>query len=580
MPLIPEFKVDELGDSMQVSVILKGVKRAAIDVVINESFLKVSAPPYLFQADLKHEITPSASHHRQEEKANGSVAVVVTLKKVDPTIIWETLFCPLSREERAARRAEASEKNAAAYNAALEQRKSQKEKEEKRYFHEKWDNEKQLRAEIETKAEAEKEQERAALYEWQQNVDTQPSTTAEPTSNIRTTSNNTNNNAIFTDVLPDVRGGDETKMVRIDLTPKIASLPARTRGDEDYYRKSKYKPQNIEDTPMFWKDKGDGYFRRREYKDAANAYSEAVKRDGCFVSCVANRAACWLMLHRYDKCVEDCDLAMTMVNNTPASDTSGERYRAALMKLHARRGAAYLWKGELLKALSDYQMAVAYRVDMLEHAELVQDLQMIQSKCKELGLVQQTDPRVERRNNADAMYLKGDYDGAITIYNDLLESNPHDYKARSNKCACLLHLGRNKEVIQETNQIVSFCQDIANAIHSGVTLDTVGKDSDDEDEVEGGGGEDKGDELLRQRRIAANMVKDKSGHVYLLLKAYVRQGAAFCGMKDYASGLECFERALRITPYDDDLRADTMAVMEKMKLHAVIDAAKSKPSSE
>jgi dyslexia susceptibility 1 candidate gene 1 protein len=554
MPLSPEFKVDESTETMVVTVILKAVKRAAIDVVITESFVKVSAQPYLFQSDLNYDVNPKQSHHRLEERANGVVAVIVTLVKQDPTIVWGQLHSDLTREERAARRQESMASAATEYNAKLEERKAQKESEGKRYFHEHWDAEKQQRTDIEKKVDEEKEEERSQLYEWQRGVEGEKAP-ANP------------KNVIF-DNAPGVRGGgEETKTVVVDLTPKTASLPARTRGDEDFYRRARYKPANIQDTPMFWKEKGDGYFKKRDFKEASNAYSEALKRDACFVSCVANRAACWLMLHRYDRCVEDCDLALTMVNNTPASDTSGERYRAALMKLYARRGAGHLWRGDYLKALSDYQMAVAYRVDMTEHAELVVDLQTIQRKCAELGLQQTVDPLAELRHEADGCYLKGGYERALEIYDQMLSTNPHDYRARSNKCACLLHMSRFQDVIQETNTLLEFCAEVANAINS-TDASAPDKDSDDEE------GEGNSDSLVLQRRGAAQMIKEKSGHVYLLLKAYVRQGAAHCGMKNYHLGYECLERALRISPYDDDLRNDVNAVMEKMKLHAVIDMSK------
>ena len=47
------------------------------------------------------------------------------------------------------------------------------------------------------------------------------------------------------------------------------------------------------------------------------------------------------------------------------------------------------------------------------------------------------------------------------------------------------------------------------------------EDSDDEEDCE--------DELVAKKIEAAKTIQEKSGHVYLLLKSYVRAGAAYCG---------------------------------------------------
>eukprot|EP00760_Papus_ankaliazontas_P012417 PhM_4_TR15282/c0_g1_i1/m.35768/K19758/DYX1C1, DNAAF4; dyslexia susceptibility 1 candidate gene 1 protein len=576
MPIAPLFTVDEREDAVVVTVTVKGVKKESVDVFITAVYLKVSAAPYLFQTDLKHRVDPSRCTHRLEASAtqHGQANIIVTLTKETPGLVWEDLHSDLPKSELAARRDEAEKEASEAYNAKLENRKAQKEAEGKRYFHEHWDEEKKLRAVIEEKVEEEKTEERTKLYEWENSVEVQEQA-ARPAA---PTVNSTNSKAIFDDI-PAIRGGEETTQVVVELTPKTAALPARTRGDEDYYRRSRYKPQSVEDTPMFWKEKGDGFFKRREYKQSADAYSEAIKRDACFVSAVANRGACWLMMHNYDRCIDDCDLALTMVNNTPASETSGDRYRAALMKLYARRGAAYLWKGDYLPAQHDYQMAVAYRMDNSEHKELIEDLQMIQDKVKAAGLQQVNDPAVERRNAADAHYLKMEHEDALVIYEELLEKNPHDYKTLSNKTACLLHVGRFDDVLAGTETLIEFCNEIANAINSDDGTSGAGADvdSDDEDVAEGSQAVD---DHVARRRAASQLVKERSGHVYLLLKAYVRRGAAFCGKQDYRSAYECFERALRITPYDDDLRQDTAIIAEKMRLGAVVDMTRASQSKK
>lgn len=320
----------------------------------------------------------------------------------------------MSKKDVLARRQKSLLRAEQKYNEMLEKRKQQREAEGRRLTAAQWDVEKEKRQTIERRMRTEKEAEEAELYAWEDRLAeekkekiTDPKTIRadvkspadllsaflhppeekevtkrvedETTAMLQTGGTTTSNEAP-----PGVRQHD-TVRVGITFTPKTLALPTRSRGDEEYYRQSRYKPVNIEDSPMFWKEKGDVFYKNHEYASAADAYGESIKRDGVFLTCVMNRAACYLQLMEYEKCIKDVSLALNMLANTPSSDLSQDRYRFLMCKLHARRGAAFVWSDDLRRGLQDYRMAAAYANSETD-TKTGKDLQMIEELMKKRNI--------------------------------------------------------------------------------------------------------------------------------------------------------------------------------------------------
>ena len=477
------------------------------------------------------------------------------------------------------RRQQATARAERLYNMKLTTREQQKEAEKKRFQHEQWEIEKRQREEIIAKVRREKEEEKQKLAEWQEKERLQAAANAAKkiaspadVAFIAAASSQADDGT-------GIRGGGETVSHSIDFTPKSMSAPTRSRGDAEFYRRSRYKPVSIEDSPMYWKEKADAFYKQNRFQDAADAYTESVKRDGCSLSCVSNRAACFIRLHDYKRAIEDCDLALTLLANTPASETTQERYKYLMMKLHARRGAARCWDGQFTTGVEDLRMAAAYRHGIDEEAtsdggstsgskctDLVADLSTVEDFMKRKGIVEERDPASLVAMEASRHYYSGQYGKSAEVYQQVLALNEFDVKARSNLCATFLQMGLFKEALVEAQRIMDFCAEVASALaEPGAQTSVVGADSDDEDECE--------DELIAKKQAAAKKIGERSGHVYLLLKAYVRAAAAHAGLKDLRKAYDYMEKALRITPFDDDLREDANRILEKLKMDTLIGAS-------
>ncbi|ESS65718.1 TPR Domain containing protein [Trypanosoma cruzi] len=579
MPVRPAYEWEQTEEEVLLRVSIKGFKKEAIDVFLSDVLVKVNAAPtYLLMLDLLHPIDAARSTYYMDPEDRTSLRL--RLRKQEHGI-WSDLCIHADKNDAAAireRRSAAVKRAEDDYNRRLQERVGKREEERRRMTEEQWEVEKAQRRLIEGRVREERETAEADLYVWEDEQKKQrqklqggqqfPAAAAIPQSPADIT-------------LPQAAEANETAapcvrhpstvVVPVEFTPKLATMPTRSRGEEDYYRRSRYKPTRIEDSPMFWKERADKHYRHQEWQAAADAYTESIKRDGAFLTCVSNRAACFIHLFEYKRAIEDCTLALTMLSNTPASELTQERYRYLMMKLHARRGAAYCWGHCCEKGVEDLRIASAY-CNPEEDGDVLADYQLVESYMKERGLLETKDPLEEKLREASTLYYNGRYAESAAVYRDVLEANPYDVKARNNLSAVLLQLGLFREALEETSRVLSFCQEVADALSCAGALSTNLLDSDDDDDVGSAGGEN-ADEMVRQRKAAARKVGERSGHVYALLKACVRGAAAHCGLKDYRNALQLLEQAVRITPYDDDLQDDYNRVAEKLRMETLIAAS-------
>eukprot|EP00754_Rhynchopus_humris_P018852 Rhum_TRINITY_DN14618_c11_g1::Rhum_TRINITY_DN14618_c11_g1_i1::g.105977::m.105977/K19758/DYX1C1, DNAAF4; dyslexia susceptibility 1 candidate gene 1 protein len=593
MPLSVDYQFEETDDRILIRVFLKRVKKAAIDVYIADAFVKVNCSPYLWSCDLRNFIDPLASRYGIEEDCTVRIALV----KATPGLVWHELRYKGPDAEQ--RRDEAAQRAVALYNEKLTARSDQRAKEEKRFFAEHWELEKQQRADIERRVAEEKREIDQNLQEWEESlVDKESVAAAVPSPPAPLVDGGAADSAEAARCRPDAgspaaaAAADEsdifpeattlaavrsleTTTVNIDFTPSSAIyMPQRSRSDEEHYRRSRYKPESMKDTPFHFKEKGDMQCRKKDWKGASDSYSEALKRDTCFLAALQNRAVCWLMLHDYRRAAEDGTLALNMLQSTPAANTTGDRFRHGMMKTYARRSAALCWAGEYEAGMKDMEMAVGYSQGepAESRAALMADLAAIKAKMQGLGMLTEFElsPLAVKKAEADRLVTAREYERAYALYTEVLQERPDYWDALANRSVVLLCLRRFKEVVADSDRIIQQCQAVAGALADGGVGEMSSALADSDDEDDDGEGEESG------KRKASNLIKSSTTHVYALLKAFLRKGSACAGLKDYRGAYEHYELALRIMPYDNDLRDDVEAFRQKLQLNNVIAAATDK----
>ncbi|KAH9190496.1 hypothetical protein AeNC1_007531 [Aphanomyces euteiches] len=180
--------------------------------------------------------------------------------------------------------------------------------------------------------------------------------------------------------IPD-RGDEPVSVQRLKLKVKVlvrrgtayCQLGLYSQAKADYGVALTLHPQNEDLQHDFarigllemcaeWKQKGDSAYSSQDYATAREMYSEALKLDGTFISCLSNRAACHLALFDAFACVQDCSQALTILQDSVPSSVpysaipvaGSEKRRLWVLKTLVRRGAAYMMAKDWAKAEKDY----------------------------------------------------------------------------------------------------------------------------------------------------------------------------------------------------------------------------------
>ncbi|XP_070828893.1 dynein axonemal assembly factor 4 [Chaetodon trifascialis] len=118
------------------------------------------------------------------------------------------------------------------------------------------------------------------------------------------------------------------------------------------------------------------------------------------------------------------------------------------------------------------------------------------------------------KDKGDKCFTAGDYLGAVNAYNLALRLNRTIPALYSNRAACHLKLRNLHKAIEDSSQALD----------------------------------------LLTPPVAANAAART--------RAHVRRGSAFCQLQLYAEGLQDYEAALKINPYNEELQADTQRIRD------------------
>lgn len=125
--------------------------------------------------------------------------------------------------------------------------------------------------------------------------------------------------------------------------------------------------------PMYLKDKGDEFFRQKNYLAAISAYTTGIQLACKCYELYLNRSAAHFVQENYQRCAEDCSKALELLN--PSVDSN---LKARIQAL-TRRGAALSKLGFIRQAYDEFVAAV--KLDPSD-AVLTQDAEMLRAKLE------------------------------------------------------------------------------------------------------------------------------------------------------------------------------------------------------
>jgi len=264
-------------------------------------------------------------------------------------------------------------------------------------------------------------------------------------------------------VLPPPR---EPLRLNINFTPRIFPTPmreSRKEEEEDWllrnkrHLKGKAKKRldgiDISERDPFWlKGKGDDFFRSGNIEAALNAYTCALEIDERMAASLSNRAACFLKLERFQRCIDDCTKALLILKEERESESEEakrqgleeapkELRRAKEMrkKLHVRRGTAFKELKQFNEALKDFQLA----------SELSPQNSAISKDCRKIHALVQS---MTQKDLGDFAMKEKTFEKAFEHYNKAISFNPANVGALSNKAIAFVNLGNNESALQFSQQ--------------------------------------------------------------------------------------------------------------------------------
>eukprot|EP00741_Cyanophora_paradoxa_P007200 tig00001085_g6966.t1 len=289
--------------------------------------------------------------------------------------------------------------------------------------------------------------------------------------------------------LPGVRRGGTvtTSFTSIGAAPNVPAREsvlereaAERRQREAQARKAADAKDLSEENPAWLKDRGDAFFKGKDFRSAESAYTAALELAPGLLGALANRAACRLLLEQWRPCADDCSAAIAALaaphapaGELPPPAALDEAARRALAKLLARRGAALWSLGLADEAAGDYEAALVYGPG---DAAVASDLAELRAAASGLpptrpqeaeggpgagpgaGLARRVrgGGALRLKERGDAMLAeRGDVEGAIEAYTAGLRLAPRLPALLANRAAAFLRAGRPNECVQDATLLLS-----------------------------------------------------------------------------------------------------------------------------
>ncbi|KAM4893506.1 dynein axonemal assembly factor 4 isoform 1-T1 [Sylvia borin] len=379
--------------AVYLSLPLRGARATPANIFCSEQYLKVSIPPFLFEAIL---YAPIDDTNSTAKIGNGNI--FFTLYKKEPAM-WDSLTLANAAKEKLQHLRE----NAVvkAHEKAKEETEAKKitKQEHKKYALEATMKlEEEERKRIENLKEKERQKVAKELELWKnqqkdgdkyksiqkkgklhQEIEPLKERKSEKMNKTRIPNEGTSKTrlkstkgscSIFSQNLKEEQlpAPRAAATIKVNFTPRVfptALRESRVAEEEEWLHKQAEARRIInsdlseledlkedEKNPDWLKDKGNKMFAMGDYLGAVNAYNLAVRLNNKLPLLYLNRAACHLKLRNLHKAIEDSSKALELLT-PPVPDNENARVKA-----HVRRGTAFCQLELYTEGLQDYEAAL------------------------------------------------------------------------------------------------------------------------------------------------------------------------------------------------------------------------------
>ena len=179
------------------------------------------------------------------------------------------------------------------------------------------------------------------------------------------------------------------------------------------------------------KAEGNEFYKKRQFAEALKKYDEALELDENEITYINNKATVYFEMKDYDKCLEQCDLAIK-------KSQEGHYDYQKLGKALARKAGAKL-------ALQEYDEAIElYKSSLLENNDpnVKDQLKKAEKVKREDEERKMIDPAKaeEHMKAGKELFTKGDFPGAVKEFTEGIRRNPTSTALYSNRSLAYIKL--------------------------------------------------------------------------------------------------------------------------------------------
>ncbi|KFP44452.1 Dyslexia susceptibility 1 candidate 1, partial [Chlamydotis macqueenii] len=361
------------------SLLLRGVRATPANIFCTDRYLKVSIPPFLFEAVLYAPIDDTNSTAKI-----GNGIIFFTLYKKEEAM-WESLTLPnvskeklqylrenaiLKAHEKAKEETEGKKVTKQEHKKyALEATMKLEEEERKRIEDLKEKERQKVTKELELWKKQQKDAEKRKRVQKEGELHQEAEQLKEKKEKVNKTSI-PNEGTPKTRLKPSKGDGSHSMFsanlkeeqlpaprppatIKINFTSRWLSKQAEARRTVRADLSELEDLKEEEKNPDWLKDKGNKMFATGNYLAALNAYNLSVRLNSKLPLLYLNRAACHLKLRNLHKAIEDSSKALELLT-PPVPDNENARVKA-----YVRRGTAFCQLELFTEGLQDYEAALA-----------------------------------------------------------------------------------------------------------------------------------------------------------------------------------------------------------------------------
>jgi stress-induced-phosphoprotein 1 len=198
--------------------------------------------------------------------------------------------------------------------------------------------------------------------------------------------------------------------------------------------------KQIRDNSNSLKEKGNNFYKNKQFQEALSAYDEAFSADTTNVMILNNKAAVYIEMNDIEKAIETCQEVLDKASSVKLSFDD----RA---KVYQRIAAAHLKRDDIPSAIASYGKAQMEKYD-----------KTIDRKMKNLELEQKKKAReqyinpelgAEAKERGNAAFRDGNFPTAITEYEEACKRDPKNPAYHNNLAAAYLKMGAFNDAKRE-----------------------------------------------------------------------------------------------------------------------------------